>query len=92
MWLTVYNAVNITGVLRCGGDTRFAMLAEVLAVWCIGVPMAFLTALVFQWPIYFAVLAVKMEEVAKGIVLTKRFFSKKWARNVISDTVGEIQE
>lgn len=85
MWLTVYNAVNVTGVLRCGGDTRFAMLAEVLAVWCVGVPMAFLTALVLQWPIYFAVLAVKLEDVVKGIAVTKRFFSKKWVKNVISE-------
>ena len=84
MWLTVYNAVNVTGVLRCGGDTRFAMLAEVLAVWCVGVPVAFLTALVLQWPIYFAVLAVKLEDVVKGIAVTKRFFSKKWVKNVIS--------
>ncbi|MBC6680387.1 MATE family efflux transporter [Zhenpiania hominis] len=85
MWLTVYNAVNVTGVLRCGGDTRFAMLAEVLAVWCVGVPVAFLTALVLQWPIYFAVLAVKLEDVVKGIAVTKRFFSKKWVKNVISE-------
>lgn len=85
MWLTVYNAVNVTGVLRCGGDTRFAMLAEVLAVWCVGVPAAFLTALVLQWPIYFAVLAVKLEDVVKGIAVTKRFFSKKWVKNVISE-------
>ena len=85
MWLNVYNAVNVTGVLRCGGDTRFAMLAEVLAVWCVGVPVAFLTALVLQWPIYFAVLAVKLEDVVKGIAVTKRFFSKKWVKNVISE-------
>ena len=85
MWLTVYNAVNVTGVLRCGGDTRFARLAEVLTVWCVGVPVAFLTALVLQWPIYFAVLAVKLEDVVKGIAVTKRFFSKKWVKNVISE-------
>lgn len=89
MWLSVYNGIIITGVLRCGGDTRFAMLSEVLCVWCIGVPMAFLTALVLHWPIYLAVLAVKMEEVVKGILLTKRFFSKKWVRNVVSEPGGE---
>lgn len=88
MWLGLYNAINITGVLRCGGDTRYAMLTEVLAVWCIGVPLAFLTALVFEWPIYFAVLAVKMEDVVKGVALTRRFFSKKWAKNVIKDIDG----
>ncbi len=91
MWLSVYNGIIITGVLRCGGDTRFAMLSEVLCVWCIGVPMAFLTALVLHWPIYLAVLAVKMEEVVKGILLTKRFFSKKWVRNVVSEPGGEAE-
>ncbi|MCI8647298.1 MAG: MATE family efflux transporter [Firmicutes bacterium] len=88
MWLSLYNAIHITGVLRCGGDTRFAMLAEVLCVWCVGVPMAFLTALVFKWPIYFAVLAVKSEELVKGILLTRRFFSKKWVKNMIHDIEG----
>lgn len=88
MWLSLYNAIHITGVLRCGGDTRFAMLAEVLCVWCVGVPMAFLTALVFKWPIYFAVLAVKTEELVKGILLTRRFFSKKWVKNMIHDIEG----
>ena len=84
MWLSLYNAIHVTGVLRCGGDTRFAMLAEVMTVWCIGVPLAFLTALVLHWPIYFAVMAVKAEEVVKGVFVTKRFFSKKWVKNVIS--------
>ncbi|MEG0829618.1 MAG: MATE family efflux transporter [Anaerovoracaceae bacterium] len=83
MWMALYNATNITGVLRCGGDTVFAMLTETLAVWCIGIPLAFITALGLHWPIYFAVLAVKMEDVVKGIILTRRFFSKKWAKNVI---------
>lgn len=85
LWLVVVNAVNITGTLRCGGDTRFAMFSEVGAVWLIGVPMAFLSSLVFQWPVYFCVLAVKSEEVVKGIFLTVRFFSGKWVRNVIDD-------
>lgn len=88
MWISLYNAVHITGVLRCGGDTRFAMLAEVLCVWCVGVPMAFLTALVLKWPIYFAVLAVKTEEFVKGILLTRRFLSKKWVKNMIHDIEG----
>lgn len=83
MWLPLYNATNITGVLRGGGDTKFAMYTEVLAVWCIGVPMAFITSLVLHLPIYFAVLAVKLEDVVKGIILTKRFISRKWAKNVI---------
>ncbi|MGI6257610.1 MAG: MATE family efflux transporter [Anaerovoracaceae bacterium] len=83
MSLVLYNGIMVVGVLRCGGDTRFAMLAEVGTVWLIGVPMAFLGALYFQWPIYLAVLGVKLEEVIKCFILTKRFLSKKWAKTVI---------
>ena len=88
LWLSLYNAMHVTGTLRCGGDTKFAMFTETGTVWMIGVPTAFLTALYLDWPIYFAVLAVKIEEVVKGVILTKRYLSKKWLKNVILD-VGE---
>jgi len=85
LWLSLYNAIHITGTLRCGGDTRFAMVTEVATVWLIGVPLAFITSLYLGWPIYFAVLAVKTEELVKAAVLTKRYLSKKWLNNVITD-------
>ncbi len=85
MWLTIYNALHVTGTLRCGGDTKFAMITETSTVWFIGVPLAFITALVLNFPIYLAVAAVKLEEVVKGIFLTKRYFSKKWLNNMIRD-------
>lgn len=85
LFVAVYNGMNITGVLRCGGDTKFAMVTEIGTVWLIGVPLAFITSLYLHWPIYFAVLAVKMEEVVKSVFLTGRFFSKRWLKNVIHD-------
>jgi len=33
LWLSLYNAIHITGTLRCGGDTRFAMVTEVLFLY-----------------------------------------------------------
>lgn len=83
MGLNLYNGIHITGTLRCGGDTRFAMFTEVGTVWLIGVPMAFITSLYLGWPVYFALLAVKTEELVKGIILTKRYLSKKWLNSVI---------
>lgn len=83
LWLGLYNGLHITGTLRCGGDTRFAMFTEVGTVWLIGVPAAFLTSLYLEWPIYFALLAVKSEELVKCVILTKRYLSKKWLNNVI---------
>ncbi|MDO4545463.1 MAG: MATE family efflux transporter [Bacillota bacterium] len=83
LWLSLYNGIHITGTLRCGGDTRYAMFTETATVWLIGVPLAFLTSLWLQWPIYFAVLAVKSEEAVKAVFLTRRYLSKKWLNNVI---------
>lgn len=83
LWLDVFDATLITGVLRCGGDTRFAMFTEVGTIWLIGVPAAFLTSLLLHWPIYLAVLAVKTESVVKGIILLFRFRSKRWINSVI---------
>lgn len=85
MVLAVYNGVNITGVLRCGGDTKFAMFTEVSTVWIIGVSVAFVTALVFHWPVFLCVLAVKFEEAVKCCILTWRFLFKRWVNNVIDD-------
>ena len=84
LWMEVYNAVLVTGVLRCGGDTRFAMFTEVGAVWLIGVPVAFITSLYLKWPIFMAVMGVKLEGVVKGVILTLRFKSRKWLNTVIT--------
>ena len=83
LWLDVYNGTLVTGILRCGGDTKFAAFADLGPVWLIGVPVAFLTALKLGWPLYFAVAAVRAEEFVKGAILTARFISRKWVRNVI---------
>ena len=83
--LSLYNGIQVTGVLRGGGDTRFAMLAESGCVWLVAVPLAFISATVWHFPIFLAVLVVRSEEVAKCLLLTKRYLSKKWMNVMIRD-------
>lgn len=83
MSIHLYNGINITGTLRGGGDTRFAMIAECSCVWFVAVPLAFAASLWWNLPIYIAVLVVRMDDAVKFILMTKRFFSKKWMNNVI---------
>ena len=85
LWLDVFNGTIVVGILRCGGDTKFAACADVGPVWLYGVPVAFFTALKLGWPIYFAVLAVRLGEVIKGVILTVRFLSRKWVKIIIKD-------
>ena len=88
MFLDVFNGVTVSGTLRSGGDTRFAMITEVSTVWLIGVPLAFITSLMLGWPVFLAVLAVKFEGVVKGLILLRRYLSRKWLNTVI-EGMGE---
>lgn len=83
MVMNLLNSTLVVGVLRAGGDTFYAMVAECSSVWFIGVPIAFIAALWLQVPIYIAVLMMQLSEVFKLCLLIYRFMSKKWIKNVI---------
>lgn len=83
MWVDLYSGVHIVGILRGGGDTRFAMFTELGTIWLIAVPLAFAGTLLWNLPIYMVILLVRLETVIKSIILTLRWMSCKWANTVI---------
>ncbi|MDR0886580.1 MAG: MATE family efflux transporter, partial [Clostridiales Family XIII bacterium] len=85
LWLKSYNSCIITGVLRSGGDTKYAMTIEICCVWLLGVPVAFAVALLTNFPVYLVVLCVQIEEIVKGLILRRRYHSMKWAKDLIED-------
>ncbi|MDR1028494.1 MAG: MATE family efflux transporter [Clostridiales Family XIII bacterium] len=91
LFIKIHNSTIITGVLRAGGDTLFAMFAEILCVWAIGVPIAFFAALYLKLPIYLVVLCVQAEETVKFFLTRWRYRSKKWVRNLVNEPRGDIQ-
>ena len=78
----VFCNVQIVGILRSGGDTRFCLFADVTAVWLIGVPMAFFGGLYLKLPIHLVYAMVCLEEVYKSVVCFFRYRQKKWLRNL----------
>lgn len=79
----VINVIIITGILRSGGDTKYALKTEAFTMWFIGVPLAFLGALVLRLPIYVVFGMVILEEITKFIVGIKRTVSNKWIKDII---------
>ncbi len=77
-----FNFVNVVGVLRSGGDTKMCLFLDTSGVWLIGVPLAFLGALVWKLPIYQVYALVLSEEVYKAILGYIRYRQKKWLRNL----------
>ncbi len=81
----LFNGLQIAGILRAGGDTKFAMLSESACIWLIAVPLAFIASLVWHLPVHMALLVTRTEMLIRGAILAKRYLSKKWMNTVITD-------
>lgn len=76
-------ALMVSGVLRAGGDTRFAAITETCCMWIWLVPAAFFFGLVLELPIYWVVTIAQAEEFIKITIILLRYNSGKWLRNMI---------
>lgn len=85
MPLRMMNYVIVVGVLRSGGDTKFALFLDCSSVWLIGVPMAFIGGLVFKLPIYWVYAMVLSEDIYKIILGLWRYKKRKWLRNIAEE-------
>ena len=81
----LFNGLQIAGILRAGGDTKFAMISESACIWLIAVPLAFTASLVWHLPVHLALLVTRTEMIIRGAILAKRYLSKKWMNTVITD-------
>jgi putative MATE family efflux protein len=77
-----FNYTNIIGVLRGGGDTKFAMTVDILTLWLIALPCGAVAGLIFKWPIPVVFLFLTADEPVKVLIGLPRFKSGKWLRNV----------
>ena len=78
----VLGIMIIVGILRGGGDARYAFLSEGFTMWFIGVPLTILGAAVFKLPVYLVYGLATVEEVAKCGLGLFRLKSGRWLRNV----------
>jgi putative MATE family efflux protein len=82
LWLRSLDAIFIVGVLRAGGDTRYAAFLDVGAIWLAGIPAVALAAFVFHLPVQWVYLAIFCESLTKSVIGMRRFLSRRWLRNV----------
>ena len=84
MALKTFNTFIIIGVLRSGGDTKYALFLEMGCMWIVSLPLTFFAAYK-GLPIYILVGLTYTEEVAKFIFGVPRAISKKWAQNLVKN-------
>jgi len=74
---------KMVGILRGGGDTKFAMGINLIALWIVGVPGAIFVAFYLNLPIYIVYLATLAEEFIRIGIGMKRFISRKWINKLV---------
>lgn len=80
--IRVFSVTGIVGILRGGGDTTYGGILDIGTVWLVGVPLAFLGAVVFELPVYTIFALVTIEEVMKVILMIPRIISRRWIKNI----------
>ena len=88
LWVRVNNMTTVVGILRAGGDTRFSLFLDGIIIWIVGVPMAYLGAFVFDFPVYFVYMCAMSEEATKWILGIRRYLSRKWINNLTLHVEG----
>ena len=82
------NTVIITGIFRAGGDTKFGMWCDTVNMWCVAVPIGFLSAFVFRltprW-VYFILCLDEFYKIPAEIIHYRKY---KWLRNVTREAQG----
>jgi len=76
------NFMILIGILRSGGDTRFAFIADAGMVWVVGVPLALLGAYVLELPVYWVYPMVLIQEIVSVSLGLNRFISNKWIHSL----------
>lgn len=85
---TTFKAINllvVVGILRSGGDTKFAMYLDGGAVWFVAVPLVTLGGLVWSLEIQWVYLLALTEEFVKTAIGLWRTYSGRWINNLIAE-------
>ena len=89
---TAVNTTLIAGVFRAGGDSRFGLICDTIDMWCYAVPLGFLAAFVFKFPVMVVYFLLCTDEFVKWPWVIKRYKSGKWIRNITRDNLFDQDE
>ena len=81
------SVIAINGILRGGGDTKFVMWLDILAIWLVSLPLSILFAFVLRAPLELIFFALRADVVVKVIVCFFRLKNNKWITNVTRNEI-----
>ncbi|GHU45779.1 MATE family efflux transporter [Clostridia bacterium] len=83
------SAMQIIGILRGGGDTRYCLFLEVCTMYFIALPLGFVSGFVFNLNPVAVYGLMRIDELIKSILGMIRLLGTKWIHNVTRDMSAE---
>lgn len=77
-----FNTTMVVGVFRAGGDTKFGLIEDTVAMWGVSILIGFLGAFVFGWSVQAVYVVLLSDEIIKIPLNCWRYKTKVWLRNV----------
>lgn len=91
-WMTVMcsaymvgKSVNMTiidGIFCAGGDSKFGLLCDTVTMWCITVPLGFISAFALKLPVLAVYLIVNLDEMIKLPAVYKHYKKYLWVKDL----------
>ncbi len=85
-------SIPMVGTLRGAGDTKFTLGVDIGSLWLVAIPLAFVSAFVFKWPVPLVLFCMKIDEPVKALLCFLRQRGNKWLRSVTRDFSPEEAE
>ena len=79
---TCYQMAADCGILRAGGDTKFAMWNNIVFTWLVCLPCAALSAFVFHFSPVVVFFCLKVDQLGKCPVIFLRVRSCRWIKQI----------
>ena len=70
------------GIIRGGGDAKFTMYMNIISTWIIVMPLSFMSAFWWQWPVVAVVMVIQSDQIFKGLPTFLRFRGYKWIKKL----------
>ena len=65
-----------------GDNVRVCLAIDLLSMWLIGVPIAFIGAVFWKLPVEYVVALISIEEIVKFAACVIRYRSGKWIHDI----------
>ena len=76
------NSTTIAGIFCAGGDSKFGFFCDAVTMWCVTVPLGFLTAFVFRLPVLAVYGIINLDEMVKLPAVYRHYKKYLWVKNL----------